>query len=155
MSPMPRPTDLSRRALLAGGGALVVSFALTDARAQDAPAQPGQGAPKPPALPGSLKTSPMLDSWIRIDADGRITVLTGKAEIGQGIKTALLQIAADELGVDPGAELRQLYHQILNAEDVQAVIPAARAEPVPGPVPAQLPADIRDFTGRSGSFANC
>jgi len=57
---------------------------------------------------------------------------------------------ADELGVDPGAELRQLYHQILNAEDVQAVIPAARAELAPGPVPAQLPADIRDFTGRSG-----
>ncbi len=58
---------------------------------------------------------------------------------------------ADELGVDPGAELRQLYHQILNAEEVQAVIPArVDAGLVPAPVPAQLPADIRDFTGRSG-----
>ena len=31
----------------------------------------------------------------------RITVFTGKAELGQGIKTALLQVAAEELAVDP------------------------------------------------------
>ena len=41
----------------------------------------------------------MLDSWIRIDADGSITVFTGKAELGQGIKTALQQIAAEQLSV--------------------------------------------------------
>ena len=41
----------------------------------------------------------MLDSWIRIDADGAVTVFTGKAELGQGIKTALMQVAAEELGV--------------------------------------------------------
>jgi DNA-binding SARP family transcriptional activator len=60
---------------------------------------------------------------------------------------------ADELGVDPGAELRQLYHQILNADDDQPVIPLAPVDlgqaPAPAPVPAQLPADIPDFTGRS------
>jgi DNA-binding SARP family transcriptional activator len=60
---------------------------------------------------------------------------------------------SDELGVDPGAELRQLYHQILNADDDQPAIPLAPADrgPVlaPAPVPAQLPADIPDFTGRS------
>ena len=60
---------------------------------------------------------------------------------------------SDELGVDPGTELRQLYHQILNADDDQAVIPLASADPgpvlAPAPVPAQLPADIPDFTGRS------
>jgi CO/xanthine dehydrogenase Mo-binding subunit len=49
--------------------------------------------------PGSLKTSPFLDSWIRIDADGSITVFTGKAELGQGFKTAFQQIAAEELDV--------------------------------------------------------
>ena len=44
----------------------------------------------------------MLDAWIRIDADGSVTVFTGKAELGQGIKTALIQVAAEQLGVAPG-----------------------------------------------------
>jgi CO/xanthine dehydrogenase Mo-binding subunit len=52
-------------------------------------------------LPGSLEKSPFLDAWIRIDADGKITVFTGKAELGQGIKTAIAQVAAEELKVEP------------------------------------------------------
>jgi CO/xanthine dehydrogenase Mo-binding subunit len=42
----------------------------------------------------------LIDSWIRLDAEGHVTVLTGKKELGQGIRTALIQIAADELEVD-------------------------------------------------------
>ncbi len=53
------------------------------------------------ALPGSLAKAPYLDAWIRVDADGKISVFTGKAELGQGIKTAILQVAAEELKVDP------------------------------------------------------
>ncbi len=41
------------------------------------------------------------DSWIKIGADSHITVFTGKAELGQGIKTALIQLAAEELQVEP------------------------------------------------------
>ncbi|MFD2037067.1 molybdopterin cofactor-binding domain-containing protein [Belliella marina] len=41
----------------------------------------------------------IMDSWIRLDADGFVTVLTGKQELGQGIRTALMQIAAEELNV--------------------------------------------------------
>ncbi|HXB78074.1 MAG TPA: molybdopterin cofactor-binding domain-containing protein [Bradyrhizobium sp.] len=88
------PVILDRRRVLAGGGALIVSFSLPDAFAQDQAAQ--AHAPKPP---GSLAKTPYLDSWIRIDADGTITVFTGKAEIGQGVKTAIQQIAAEELDV--------------------------------------------------------
>ena len=84
------PLDLSRRALLAGGGALILSFSLSRALAQD--------VPKPP-LPGDLKKAPYLDSWIRIGSDGKVTVFTGKSELGQGIKTALRQVAAEELSV--------------------------------------------------------
>jgi nicotinate dehydrogenase subunit B len=91
------PGILDRRQVLAGGGALIVSFSLTDAFAQDqaAPA----AAAHPPKWIGSLKDTPFLDSWVRIDADGSITVFTGKAELGQGFKTAFQQIAAEELDV--------------------------------------------------------
>jgi CO/xanthine dehydrogenase Mo-binding subunit len=41
-----------------------------------------------------------LDRWIRLDPDGRIIVFAGKAELGQGILTALAQIAAEELDVE-------------------------------------------------------
>jgi len=91
--------SLSRRRVLAGTGALIVSFSL-GRLAVAAPAQQGPG--QPPPLPGSLRSTPMLDSWIRIDTDG-ITVVTGKVELGQGIKTALIQVAAEELVVEPAS----------------------------------------------------
>ena len=82
------------------GGALVVSFSL---RAIPSLAQEQEQAASKPPLPGSLKKAPMLDAWIRIDADGSVTVFTGKAELGQGIKTALIQVAAEELELEPHA----------------------------------------------------
>ena len=50
--------------------------------------------------PSSLMNNPELDSWIQINQDGTITILTGKVEFGQGIHTALAMIAAEELDVD-------------------------------------------------------
>ena len=94
---------LNRRSVLAGGGALIMSFSLRDALAQDQAATAAALPPPPP--PGSLKGAPYLDSWIRIDADGAITVFTGKSELGQGFKTACQQIAAEELDV-PFASLK-------------------------------------------------
>jgi CO/xanthine dehydrogenase Mo-binding subunit len=79
---------LSRRFLVAGGGALVLSFSLSQ-----------RALTQGKALPGDLKKTPFLDSWIRISADGKITVFTGKSELGQGVKTALRQVAAEELSV--------------------------------------------------------
>ncbi|WP_395018840.1 molybdopterin cofactor-binding domain-containing protein [Dongia sp.] len=87
----PMVNQLSRRSLLAGTGAVIVSFSLV-----------GRGmAQEAPKLPGSLANDAQLDSWIRIDGDGAITVFTGKAELGQGVKTALIQVAAEELEVAP------------------------------------------------------
>jgi CO/xanthine dehydrogenase Mo-binding subunit len=51
-------------------------------------------------LPVSLAANPRLSSWVRFAADGEVTLSPGKVEIGQGIVTALAQIAADELDVD-------------------------------------------------------
>jgi nicotinate dehydrogenase subunit B len=61
-----------------------------------------QRAPSPPApqLPVSLAANPKLSSWLKFSAEGRVTVSPGKVEIGQGIVTALAQLAADELDVD-------------------------------------------------------
>src|SRR5579871_4986588 len=53
-----------------------------------------------PKLPVSLAVNPRLSSWVRFESDGEVMVLPGKVEIGQGIVTALAQIAADELDVD-------------------------------------------------------
>lgn len=53
-----------------------------------------------PKLPISLAANPRLSSWVRFTDEGRVAISPGKVEIGQGIVTALAQIAADELDVD-------------------------------------------------------
>src|SRR6267378_3283921 len=55
-----------------------------------------------PKLPVNLAANPVLSSWVRFSTEGHVTVSPGKVEIGQGIVTALAQIAADELDVDIG-----------------------------------------------------
>src|SRR2546427_4901279 len=85
-----------RREFTAGLGALVVAFSLDPklALAQE-------------RLPGSLQTNRRLDGWIRIGANGSATIFTGKVELGQGILTALAQIAAEELDL-PLARIRMI-----------------------------------------------
>jgi len=61
---------------------------------------------------------------------------------------------ADELGIDPGAELRALHESILSGTEplsgdpVAVSRPPATVEPGPYTAPAQLPPAISDFTGR-------
>ncbi len=84
---------ITRRGFASG---LLLSFAFAPALAQ-------QTTPVAPRrLPGSLNTNRRLDAWLHIGADGRVTVCTGKVEIGQGAVTALMQIAAEELDILPG-----------------------------------------------------
>ncbi|HEY6746340.1 MAG TPA: molybdopterin cofactor-binding domain-containing protein, partial [Mycobacteriales bacterium] len=58
---------------------------------------------EPAVLPKDLAANPVLSRWIEVRPDGRIDVRVGKVELGQGILTALAQLAADELGVDLAA----------------------------------------------------
>ena len=84
---------LTRREFLQTAGALVVQasgvLAVGDAAAQAA--APVIVGPHPSAL----------DTWIRIAADGMVTVNSGKMDCGQGLDLAYAQIVADELDVDP------------------------------------------------------
>ena len=47
----------------------------------------------------SLAKHPGLDEWVSVGADGRISIHSGKVDIGQRISTALAMIAAEELDV--------------------------------------------------------
>jgi CO/xanthine dehydrogenase Mo-binding subunit len=81
----------TRRRFTGGLGALVVAFSLDPML-----------APAQERLPGSLQNNRKLDGWIRINSDGTVTIFTGKVELGQGILTALAQIAAEELDLPLG-----------------------------------------------------
>jgi nicotinate dehydrogenase subunit B len=80
----------SRRDLLKGGGALIVSFSFAGPIAE-ALAQ-GAAAAKPLALTE-------VDSFLAIDAKGQVTCYSGKVDLGTGITTALRQMVAEELDV--------------------------------------------------------
>jgi CO/xanthine dehydrogenase Mo-binding subunit len=51
-------------------------------------------------LPPTLAASPTLSRWVRFDTTGRVSLFTGKVELGQGILSAIAQMAAEELDVD-------------------------------------------------------
>ena len=89
-----------RRAFLEGG-ALVLAFALLP-RAARAEFN-GMGVPPVanPKLAGSLQRTPFLDAWIRVAPDGRVTVFSGKVELGTGVRTALAQVALEQLELQP------------------------------------------------------
>ncbi len=104
-----------------GGSAVVTRPAAGKVLASQVPAggaQPGEGpvlAPpagssRPPVaesgvqssaslLPADLAANPMLGRWLDFSRDGEVTIRIGKVEYGQGIWTALAQVAAEELQV--------------------------------------------------------
>jgi CO/xanthine dehydrogenase Mo-binding subunit len=51
-------------------------------------------------LPPFLAASPRLSAWLGIRPDGTVEVRSGRVEFGQGVLTAMAQIAAEELDVD-------------------------------------------------------
>jgi len=82
-------SEITRREFLKCAGAPVVAFGLpVELKAQTAPVAKPSGGPLPPN---------QLDSWLIVHKDGRVTVMTGKVELGTGVSTSLRQIVADEL----------------------------------------------------------
>lgn len=76
---------ITRREFLGLAGGLLITFSF--ATGCGAGSRPGEGEPDE------------LNAWLRIAPDGRVTIFTGKVEVGQGIRTSLAQMVAEELGV--------------------------------------------------------
>jgi len=81
---------MNRRSLLKTGGALVVTFALG-------------GAPRG-AVAWTEKSvaTDQVGTFLAIDEQGRVTIFSGKVDLGTGVRTGLMQIAAEELDVPLG-----------------------------------------------------
>src|SRR5262245_13598192 len=82
--------NLSRRAVLKGG-AITVGFALagipSPVRAQSA------------AVAKRILDSKEVDAFLAVNGDGSVTLFCGKVDLGQGLRIAMPQIAAEELGI--------------------------------------------------------
>jgi len=78
---------ISRRDLIKSGGALVVSFSLRTRVLAQTTASVKPVDPKE------------VDSFLAFHADGSVTVYTGKVDLGTGLRVAIRQMAAEELGV--------------------------------------------------------
>ncbi|CAG5073184.1 Nicotinate dehydrogenase subunit B [Dyadobacter sp. CECT 9623] len=83
-----------RRSFLKSSGHLVIGFQLFPALAAITGFEDKSVCEIEPVADGQT-----IDAWIRFDADGKLSVITGKMELGQGIRTALMQMAAEELDI--------------------------------------------------------
>jgi CO/xanthine dehydrogenase Mo-binding subunit len=84
-------TELTRREFATALGGIVIAFSMAPRVAE--------AAEQGPRLPGMLAANKRLDSWLRVDPVGTVTVFSGRVELGQGNTTALAQIAAEELDI--------------------------------------------------------
>src|SRR3954466_12795700 len=71
---------------------------------------------KPPEHPLPLSDARRLTQRVHFERDGSVTIATGKVELGQGISTALAQIAAEELNL-PLSRIRILPASTAHSPD--------------------------------------
>jgi nicotinate dehydrogenase subunit B len=128
-------SKISRRQVLKGTGALVVSFNLFGPTSRVF-AQLTAG----PDLAGDLQAT-SLDSWIAIGRDGMVTVFSSKVDLGTGVETALAQIVADELDV-PFARVKMITGDTTKAVD-QGITAGSRTIELAGPQLRQAAAAAR------------
>jgi nicotinate dehydrogenase subunit B len=84
---------MRRRNFLKNAGFLTIGFSIGYPLSGDCSAPPFNFEELPP----SLKRNPAINAWLQITPTGRLQVFTGKMELGQGIRTAIAQVAAEEL----------------------------------------------------------
>lgn len=89
----------SRRKFLQHVGYISVSFSLFDCIGKADPAMASR-VDYLGNLPGVMKQANKVNSWLEVLGDGRVRVLSGKVELGQGIRVAIQMVAAEELDMD-------------------------------------------------------
>ncbi len=82
--------NISRRDLLRAGGAVIVSFTL---------GAPERALAQPAGDSGKSLDTREVDSFIAVHADGSVTLYTSHVDVGVGLRIAMRQMAAEELGV--------------------------------------------------------
>ena len=83
---------LNRREFLQTGGALIVGFSLPISAY-------AQLQPVPDAALGKTLDLNEVDGFVAINANGSVTIYSGKVDLGQGLRIAIPQMAAEELGI--------------------------------------------------------
>ena len=89
-------SNLSRRDLLRGGSALIITFAIHPIAVRHAAAEGDDAEAK---FAGKPVDGTEVDSFLAIRPDGSATVFTGKVDLGTGLRIAVRQMAAEELGL--------------------------------------------------------
>ncbi|MEG2049976.1 MAG: molybdopterin cofactor-binding domain-containing protein, partial [Comamonas sp.] len=84
--------EISRRTLLQGSAALVFSLAVTAQGVVHAQEAQKYGAD---SMPGGTVDDPLV--FVSIAADGTVTIIAHRAEMGTGVRTSLPMVVADEL----------------------------------------------------------
>ncbi len=117
---------ISRREFLQTGAALVVSFSLPGVAS-------AQRSAHGDAAIGKTLATGEVDGFVAVNADGSVTIYSGKVDLGQGLRIAIPQMAAEELSLDvsritliegdtaltpdQGADRRQLRHHARRSRD--------------------------------------
>ncbi len=83
----------SRRDFIRSTGCLTIGFCLGKWSL-------AESVPFAQELPSGLRMNDRINAWLEVLADGRVRVFTGKLELGQGIRTAIAQVAAEELDLE-------------------------------------------------------
>lgn len=97
MIPLPKS---SRRNFLKNIGCITVGFPLLGSRLVD-PSDSIAGTTNSfDELPENLKRANTVNSWLQVLEDGRVRIFSGKVELGQGIRMAICQVAAEELDLE-------------------------------------------------------
>ncbi|MEN2282660.1 molybdopterin cofactor-binding domain-containing protein [Algoriphagus sp. SE2] len=90
----------TRRNFLKNIGYISVGFPLLGFSFKEQDPVIASRVPSEGNLPGSMRNAGTVNAWLHVLEDGRVLVFSGKVELGQGIRMAICQVAAEELDLE-------------------------------------------------------